>query len=137
MLWAILTLGIYTLVWTYRTHEEIKSRSGEGVGGVIGLVIFLLFPPATFFLVPAEVKTLYEREGDRSPVGWPLGLWVVVPLAGTIITAAVLVSALTSLLFLFVFVGAIIWFAGVQNALNRFWSSRVVRPAPVDEPLAL
>lgn len=137
MLWAILTLGIYTLVWTYRTHEEIKSRSGEGVGGVIGLVILLLFPPATFFLIPAEVKTLYVQEGETSPVRWLLGLWVVVPLVGTVATAAAWPTGLSSLLFLFVFVGLIIWFAGVQNALNRFWSSRVVAPAPIDEPLAL
>lgn len=137
MLWAILTLGIYTLVWTYRTHEEIKSRSGEGVGGVIGLVILLLFPLATFFLIPSEVKTLYAREGETSPVRWVLGLWAAVPLIGTFTTAAVWPTALTSLLFLFVFVGLIIWFAGVQNALNRFWSSRVVAAAPVDEPPAL
>ena len=38
ILWAILTLGIYTFVWTYKTHEEIKRYSGNGVGGVLGLV---------------------------------------------------------------------------------------------------
>jgi Na+/proline symporter len=113
MLWAILTLGLYTLVWTYRTHEEIKSRSGEGVGGVIGLVIWLIFPPATFFLIPSEVRTLHRQEGEQSPVrGWT-GLWILLP-----------------------FAGVIIWFAGVQNALNRFWSTREVRTAAVDEPFA-
>ena len=40
ILWAILTLGIYTFVWTYKTHEEIKRYSGNGVGGVIGFVIY-------------------------------------------------------------------------------------------------
>jgi cytochrome b subunit of formate dehydrogenase len=59
------------------------------------------------------VKTLYERAGERSPVRAWTGLWILFP-----------------------FAGVIIWFAGVQNALNRFWSSRVVAPAPVDEPLA-
>jgi hypothetical protein len=113
MLWAVLTLGIYTLFWTYWTHEEIKSRSGEGVGGVIGLVIWLIFPPATFFLIPSEVRTLYEREGETSPVRTRTGLWLLFP-----------------------FAGLIIWFAGVQNALNRFWSSRVVLAAAVDEPVA-
>jgi hypothetical protein len=136
MLLAILTLGIYTLFWTYWTHEEIKSRSGEGVGGVIGLVIWVIFSPATFFLVPSEVKTLYQREGETSPVRWVLGLWVVIPSAGTIAASAAWATGLSTLLFLFIFVGMIIWFAGVQNALNRFWSSRVVAPAAVDEPLA-
>jgi hypothetical protein len=27
ILWAVLTLGIYTLVWTYRTQEEMKRYS--------------------------------------------------------------------------------------------------------------
>lgn len=30
---AIVTLGIYTFVWTWKTHEEIKRHSGIGVGG--------------------------------------------------------------------------------------------------------
>ena len=136
MLLAILTLGIYTLFWTYWTHEEIKSRSGEGVGGVIGLVIWVIFSPATFILVPAEVKTLYQREGEQSPVRWVLGLWVVIPSAGVIAAVATLATDLSSLFLVFIFVGMIIWFAGVQNALNRFWSSRVVAAAAVDEPLA-
>ena len=28
ILWAILTLGIYTFVWTYKTQEEIRRYSG-------------------------------------------------------------------------------------------------------------
>ena len=39
ILWAILTLGIYTFIWTYKTQEEIKRYSRNGVGGVLGLVI--------------------------------------------------------------------------------------------------
>ena len=42
ILWAVLTLGIYTFIWTYKTQEEIKRHSGNGVGGVIGLVIYIL-----------------------------------------------------------------------------------------------
>ena len=33
ILLAIVTLGIYTFVWTWKTHDEIKSHSGIGVGG--------------------------------------------------------------------------------------------------------
>ena len=29
ILWAVLTVGIYTLVWTYRTQEEVKRYSGN------------------------------------------------------------------------------------------------------------
>src|SRR4026207_761665 len=60
ILWAILTLGIYTLVWTYKTQEEIKRYSGNGVGGVIGLVIYILISPITFFIVASEVRYMYE-----------------------------------------------------------------------------
>jgi len=30
ILWAILTLGIYTFIWTYRTQDEIKRYSATG-----------------------------------------------------------------------------------------------------------
>ena len=39
VLWAILTLGIYTYVWTYRQFEEFKQYSGKGIGGGLGVVI--------------------------------------------------------------------------------------------------
>src|SRR6267143_6265606 len=69
ILWAILTLGIYTFVWTYKTHEEIKRYSGNGVGGVIGFVIYFLISPVTFFIVPSEVRYMYEDlDGQHSPV---------------------------------------------------------------------
>ena len=35
----IITLGIYGLYWVYKTQEEIKHHTGQGVGGVLGLVI--------------------------------------------------------------------------------------------------
>ena len=36
---SIITLGIYYLVWSYKVFDENKKFSGEGVGGVIGLVL--------------------------------------------------------------------------------------------------
>jgi hypothetical protein len=102
ILWAILTLGIYTFVWTYRTHEEIKRYSGNGVGGVIGLVIYILISPVTYFIVPSEVRYMYEDlDGQESPVRGIWGLWFLLPL-----------------------IGAIIWFVNVQGALNRYWESK-------------
>jgi hypothetical protein len=102
ILWAILTLGIYTFIWTYKTQEEIKRYSGNGVGGVIGLVIYILISPVTFFLVPSETRYMYEDlDGQKSPVRGIYGLWFLLPL-----------------------IGSLIWFIQVQGALNRYWESK-------------
>jgi hypothetical protein len=102
ILWAILTLGIYTLVWTYKTHNEVKRYSGNGVGGVVGLVIYILISPVTWFVVPSEVRYLYEDlDGGESPVRGVTGLWMLLPI-----------------------VGLFVWFIKVQGALNRYWESK-------------
>ncbi len=107
ILWAILTLGIYTFIWTYKTQEEMKRYSGNGVGGVIGLVIYILISPVTYFIVPSEVRYMYEDlDGQKSPVRGIYGLWFLLPL-----------------------IGSIIWFVQVQGALNRYWESKGA-PAP-------
>jgi Domain of unknown function (DUF4234) len=110
ILWAILTLGIYAFVWVYRTQEEIKRYSGNGIGGVIGLVIFLVIGVVTYFVVPSEVRYMYEDlDGggkDSSPVRGVTGLWVLLPIAGPFI-----------------------WFFKVQGALNRYWESKGAPPA--------
>ena len=59
ILWAVLTLGIYTIIWTYKTQEEVKRYSGNGVGGVLGLVIYIVISPVTFFIVPSEIRYMY------------------------------------------------------------------------------
>jgi hypothetical protein len=106
ILWAILTLGIYTFIWTYKTQEEIKRYSGNGVGGVIGLVIYILISPVTFFLVPSETRYMYEDlDGQKSPVRGIYGLWFLLPL-----------------------IGGLIWFIQVQGALNRYWESKGAPP---------
>jgi hypothetical protein len=101
ILWAILTLGIYCVIWVFKTQEETKEYSGEGVGGWLGLVIYLVIGPVTWFLVPSEVGKLYSREGQQPPVTGITGLWLLLPL-----------------------VGAFVWFIKVQGALNRFWISK-------------
>ena len=106
ILWAVLTLGIYTFIWTYKTQEEIKRYSGNGVGGVLGLVIYILIAPVTFFVVPSEVRYMYEDLDDgRSPVSGIYGLWFLLPL-----------------------IGALIWFIQVQGALNRYWQGKGAPP---------
>ncbi len=110
ILWAFLTVGIYTVVWTYKTQEEIKRYSGNGVGGVIGLVIYILIFPVTYFVVPSEVRYLYEDlDGQKSPVRGTTGLWLL-------------------LWFLLPLVGSIVWFVKVQGALNRYWQSKGAPP---------
>jgi cytochrome c biogenesis protein CcdA len=106
ILFAILTLGIYTFVWVYRTHEEIKRYSGNGVGGVVGLVIYFVISPVTYFVVPSEVRYMYEDlDGQTSPVRGTTGLWFLLPL-----------------------IGSIVWFVKVQGALNRYWQSKGAPP---------
>ena len=107
ILYAIITLGIYAIVWVYKTHNEIKRYSGNGVGGVIGLVIYLVISPVTYFIVPSEVRYMYEDlDGGTSPVRGITGLWLLLPL-----------------------LGSIIWFVKVQGALNRYWQSKGVAAA--------
>jgi hypothetical protein len=110
ILWAILTIGIYTFIWVYRTQEEMKKYSGNGVGGVIGLVIWIVIGIVTYFVVPSEVRYLHEDldggEKGSAPVRGITGLWVLLPI-----------------------VGPFIWFFKVQGALNRYWESKGAPPA--------
>jgi len=99
ILLAIVTLGIYTYVWVYKTHAEIKRFSGVGVGGGLGLLIYILLHPVTWFLIPSEVREMHEMRGIHSPVRGVTGLWILLPIAG-----------------------AFVWFIKVQGALNRFWT---------------
>ena len=95
---AIITLGIYALFWTYYTHREIKDYSGLGVGGGLGLLIYVVVAPVTFFLIPNDVNGMLAQHGRTSRVSTLTGLWVLLPL-----------------------VGPIVWFVKVQGQLNEFW----------------
>jgi Domain of unknown function (DUF4234) len=107
ILWFVLTLGFYALYWVYKTHEEVKRYSGNGIGGVLGLVIWILISPVTFFVVPSEVRWMYEDlDGETSPVRGITGLWFLLPI-----------------------LGSLIWFVKVQGALNRYWESKGASPA--------
>jgi hypothetical protein len=101
ILWFVLTLGIYGWYWAFKSHDEIKNYSGEGVGGAVGLVIWILLSIVSVFLLPSEVGKLYSRDGKQPPVTGLTGFWLLLPLAG-----------------------GIVWFVKVQGALNRFWISK-------------
>ncbi len=110
ILWFVLTLGIYGLVWAYRTHEEMKRYSGNGLGGVLGLVVWMVASIVSIFVLPSEVRYLYEDLDGGAPGSAPVrgltGLWNLIPIAG-----------------------GIVWFVKVQGALNRYWESKGATPA--------
>ncbi|MDQ2726661.1 MAG: DUF4234 domain-containing protein [Actinomycetota bacterium] len=102
ILLTIVTLGVWACVWTYRQHRDIQEYSGEGVGGGLGLVIYLFVGFVTPFLLANEIETkLYGKAGQPSPVSTATGAWIFLP-----------------------FAGAIVWYLKVQRALNGFWMER-------------
>ena len=51
----IITIGIYSLYWVFKTQDEVKEHSGQGVGGVLGLVIYIVVSIVSWFLIPSEI----------------------------------------------------------------------------------
>ncbi len=97
----LVTLGFYGWYWAYKTQEEMKRRTGDGLGGVLGLVIWILLTPVSAFVIPSEVGKMYAGDGRPAPMtGWT-GLWLF--------PGAILI------------IPAIVWFVKVQGALNRYW----------------
>ena len=103
VLLMIVTLGIYGLFWWYSTHEEMKRHSGQGIGGLIALVIALFIGIVTPFITSSEVAGLYRRAGRPEPVTAMTGLWYFPGV--------------------FIIVGPIIWFVKTNGALNEYWKS--------------
>jgi hypothetical protein len=101
ILLSIVTLGIWPVAWTYHTGEELKAYNGDGLGGVLGAVLYVFVSPVVMFTIPNEIKHAYERDGRESPVTALWGLWFLLPL-----------------------IGHIIWYVRVQHALNDFWVSQ-------------
>lgn len=95
---SIVTLGFYGVYWAYTSHEEVKQYSGEGVGGALGALIYFVAGIITLFLLPIEIKKMYEKDGQQSPVSAATAFWI--------------------LLF------GIPWYVKCQAALNDFWASK-------------
>ncbi len=107
ILLSIVTLGIYTFIWTYRQFEDFKNYSGEGIGGGIGVVLGIFVNPVVWFLIPMEMQNnLYRPEGEDCPVSPLFGLWFLLPI-----------------------IGNFIWYLKIQELLNDFWMRRGA-PAP-------
>jgi hypothetical protein len=99
----VVTFGVWWFVYVFQTHDEMRRHSGEGLGGVIALVVSLFANLASPFLLSHEVGGLYERRGQRKPVSAVTGLWFFPGI--------------------FLVVGPLIWFVLTNNALNRYWQS--------------
>jgi hypothetical protein len=106
ILLTIITCGLFGIYWTYRTNEDLKAYNGDGLGGGLGIVIYLLLSVVLMFTIPAEVEKMYQRDGRESPVSPMLGLWFLLPI-----------------------IGNIIWYVKVQDALSDFWLSKGSQPA--------
>jgi hypothetical protein len=110
----VITLGFYGWYWVFQTQEEMKRRTGEGLGGVLGLVIWILISPVSAFVIPSEVGNMYRKDGLPAPMtGWT-GLWLF--------PGAVLL------------IPAIVWFVKIQGALNRYWEQVPSRTASLAAP---
>jgi hypothetical protein len=101
MLLFVVTFGIYGLVWWYLVHEDMKKHSGNGIGGLVALILALFVSPAAAFFTSDEVGKLYERAGQRAPVSALTGLWYFPGI--------------------FLVVLPIVWFVKTNGALNDYW----------------
>jgi drug/metabolite transporter superfamily protein YnfA len=118
ILMIIVTLGLYGWYWAFKTHEELKQRTGEGLGGVLGLVIWILITPVNAFVIPSEIGKMYAGDGKQPPVTGLTGLWLF-PFGIFIIPA-------------------VVWFVKVQGALNTYWDEAGAAPAaPTTAPPAV
>jgi Domain of unknown function (DUF4234) len=112
VLMFIVTLGLYGWYWVFQTQEETRRHTGEGIGGVLGLVIWILLAPVSAFVIPFEVGNMYRKAGLEPPVSGWTGLWLFPGI--------------------FLVIPAIVWFVKIQNALNAYWlgaASAQVAPA--------
>lgn len=100
ILLTIVTLGIYTIFWWYNTHEEMKRHTGRGLGGVVALVLALFVSFVMPFFTSSEVGQMQELAGRPKTVQGTTGIWILLPI-----------------------IGSIIWFVKTNGALNDYWKS--------------
>jgi hypothetical protein len=98
---SIVTLGVWTWVWSYWNGEELKGYRRNGLGGVGYLLLTIFISPVTMFLLASEVEQLYTDEGEEPRITALWGLWFLLPL-----------------------IGNIIWYVRIQRAINEFWQAR-------------
>jgi Domain of unknown function (DUF4234) len=97
---TLVTIGIYGLYWIYKSYSEVKAHRGEGLNGILGLLLCLVI--VGYFKLPQYVGRMYRAEGNENPpVSGVSGLWIFVP-----------------------YVGTFIYIAKVQGALNAYWKAK-------------
>jgi hypothetical protein len=103
VLLSVVTLGVYGLYWAYTSHEDVRRHMADGVGGLVGVLLYAFLFPVTIFLLPVEIQRMYERDGRPSPVRASTAAWILV--------------------------FGIPWFVKCQRALNDYWASKGALPA--------
>jgi Domain of unknown function (DUF4234) len=98
---TIITLGIWSLVWSYLNAEEMKRYRGQGLGGVITLILAIFINPVVWFTLANEVEQLYREDGREPPITTIWGLWFLLPI-----------------------IGNFVWYLRMQRSLNEFWASK-------------
>src|SRR6266496_3882250 len=68
ILMYIVTLGFYGWYWVFKTEEEMRQHTGEGLGGILALVVWILITPVMAFVIPSEVGKMYARDGQEPPM---------------------------------------------------------------------
>jgi hypothetical protein len=106
ILMTIITLGIWTLIWSFQNGSELKARTNRGLGGVAFLLLTFFIAPVTMFLMASEVEQLYRREGKEPPITTIWGLWFLLPI-----------------------IGNLIWYVRIQKSLNEYWVAHGYTPA--------
>jgi hypothetical protein len=98
ILLSIVTCGIWTVVWSYKTHDDLYKHNGDGLSGPLAAIIAVFVGVVIMFTVPMEMEKAYQRRGWQSPESAMLGLWFLLPI-----------------------VGMFIWYLKIQRALNAYW----------------
>jgi len=104
---TIVTLVIWTLLWSYWNGEELKKYRNDGLGGLGYLLISFFVYPVTMFLMANEVEQMYTDDGREPKITTLWGLWFLLPL-----------------------IGNIIWYVRIQNAINEFWQDKGATQSP-------
>ena len=104
----VITLGFYGWYWVYRTYREARRQTGQGLGGVLGLLLWILLLPVSAFVIPSEVRRMYGKAGREAPVSGRTGLWLF-PFGVLIVPA-------------------IVWFVKIYRALDRLDVPAALQP---------
>ena len=97
---TIITLGIWTWVWSFQNAEEMKRYRGQGLGGGITLLLAILVFPVVWFTLANEAEQLYKEDGQEPPISTIWGLWFLLPI-----------------------IGSFVWYLRMQRVLNTFWAT--------------